>query len=598
MNKKALSRSLLFFTFILIFNLLNYQMNEVKAYTTWDVTKLNGITNTQKISTVLDNGKFAYVTFLTTNGGHIYVYNAGGLDGDTSIDIGASITYDISVSSYDVYVVVAWAVKFAGGNYLVYWTKLNTETYQLTYKNTVWALGSPPIYLSNIIMFGGCAYVIATTGDSDYIFKYGVINGSSSYHALGNIISNHYSYGFLDEDSNRAYFMAISLDNNKPLYLYVNLLDTSDFEVLATHLFTTDCIMDYYYRFIGGGVFQSEVGEIYLYYTWAYSDEYSVMCVQHRLHFNSSGIDADNFVEQTKTFDESFSSNYWTVAPDYVNIGSAWLDSKTEVHFYMVSPDLDTETWTYQEVFIKVTGNWEDMGGVCATNETFTTVNSNQMPYNWWQNREWKDSSTVWAIYEDYVTATSAIVYYGLIPSQKVYTMTLEHNPVGEYYTNTQYLMTATLKMNGIAFSGAYLTIKVDDNALTTKETDINGEAEFLLLTNIAGYHTLSFDVIVSSTYEDTLSEYLVFIETTEEDEGQQTTNIMMFALTVMLPIIIVVLVPAFIVFALMKCIEGFLIGLVLGGVVGTSSGILPVASMFLIALLIIVYFVVKIKKG
>lgn len=620
-TKRILTLLIISSLFISLANLSS--INESRAYT-YDIIELDEDSlfgNMAFRSEDLANGRYIYV--IGTNEAsalvHVYVYSSSGSQlAHTTIDVnfGGSEEWIEDLSLYDnstdgsTLLIFGCGYRLLTGSYGAYAFIItyNTLTYTYTVDKDVGVgiAASPTIHISDTFEHDNDVYCMVTIDSStDYtkILKVDLSTGTESYsYPTGYQYARPFAgtiYGFQNgTDTELVYTVSGKIgDNTRPHY-WVWDLDSDTITELAEHPINERWKTDTYLslKYIGGGIHIQEDDKIILYHIWLFIDDDAVLrCIYHRLQFSSGGIASGNLLQQGEIiYEHDYSS---TLTNTEFTTGGGYAYNSTYTHFWIITEyPVDSDLYVFNNLPLLV-DDIEDFvetsfylgstpfhdSAIVAPEHLYSRVC--RIPTSTHQTTENWDNDEVY-------------IYSLLAEGQREYSIVTSHIPTGEYYTLTQYALTLTLRVNGQLREDYVVEFRIDNQSKGTKLTDVNGQVSFVFIVNTAGFHVFRYYVYYEGEEEYNTYEYEVFLTTEIEDEGQQTSTIMLYSMTTVLPVMFVVLMPAFLLWVILQSVSGFLMGLALGGVMGLNAGIITPATMFLIALLIILYFYVTIKKG
>lgn len=612
MYKKLLLSSLFFILFI---PLLIFPINNVNAYGKYTITlPSNPIFSEGTFRSMhLSNDKYAYVIAQqgTTNNLHVWLFSSSGTllaYNFVTIPLISGTIVKCALSLYDNGTnLIIMGLQHTGGaqSPILFAFSLNTITYAFTQYNyvTTYACTLDNLYISNIVVYNDAFYAIISYNGTEasrtyygkltYTGTLSIIQISATNNFVGSIFITQ------NEDTPENIYIVSGKPNDetRPIY-YKGDLSAQTASYLCEHPTNNHWRIDTYLslRFLGGGLYTQEDGKYILYFTWSWCDNYGDLeIIQHRLKFSSSGVDAGNLEAQNQRngiFGQS--SN---VAEQEISLAGGYLENYYTIKLWRIR-----QTEPYSGIFycIRSTLNSSQWENFDITYLDLESPDNNEDASVIYEDAYWRItriSTSTMQTSEDN-NNQYVYIYSGLQEGQRTYTLSISYLPSGDLYTHTQYSWIITLTVNGQVRKDYQIVMKIDDQVLGTKTTDINGKVNFLVYLTISGFHRFYYYVYFSNAMEyDIYDDYIVISLDAEDDTSIITTQLL-YSLTIMIPLLFVVLLPAFILFIIMKDVIGFLIGLVIGGFLGYSVGLISLSTIFLIGLLVITYIVIIWKKG
>lgn len=569
---------------------------------------------------VMPSGKIVYAVGrdFDSNNIHVWVYSSTGTQlAYSTFNVGVGGTANFMIKAMSLYangtdLIILGVLQYTGGGY----TKVNifggvydTVAYSWSEKGNVYVGigGSIDVAFTEPYEYNDVLYAVYSINGvvadwTGYISFNLATNAVAKNPLTGTVLFNRDAI-FAVQSADYRYLYLIGAkygDASRPRYYYLDL-DTDEFVIIADHPTATHWRVDTYIslRFIGGGVRQRTDNKYILYFTWGWCDDTANLeIIQHRFLFNSSGVHPDNLEDQNQRNAIFGQSGYMGnnevsfgggTMPNYYTI-EIWRDVRTELYigeFYTIKSILNVSAFD----------DFVETGLDLETPDT--TTDNNGMVYeaiNWRVCRRLTTTAQV----SEHSDDSTVYIYWGLLPCAREYDLDLTYVPFDvPPYCNTRYLFTATLYMNDVLREGAQVYLYVDDVLQKVTVTDSNGEMSFYLLTSIAGIHNITIEVYEYEEYQDEFTEIYTFQSVSYEEETEYPVGtITIGAVMALIPMFFVIFAFPIALVAMGLGLIGFLSGLVVGAIAGFVSGILPMYGVLLLSLVIVLGFILVLKKG
>lgn len=620
-------KSFTIFLLILLFSLLS---NIIQVSAQFDYYEINLPNDPrfgapQLTSIQLVNGRYIYVhardDTQEVHGVYVYIFSSSGallssFTEDTTDDhdlTTQSLTItDINDNEFLIGFINGADLTSVNGKTQTGVIRVNSITFATSlYNESTWLTGGggnhedPSYQIGQFTKYQDCIYGLASAsfnGGREYAWVMEFNYTANTFDTNTTLTANFegWNYLFSNEtettDNMRYIISGKDGDSTRPRFLKWDLDNWETFpetlsDVGSDGIWFEDNILSL--RFISAGVVWNVSQSRYLmWFSWAKSEttHSGVHIFQHRLMFNSSGIDID-YLEDQETLTDEVNPNTGFSAQE-TSVISGYETSKDYFTVFCENKYADPTDFRAYELTIFIT-NWATFGS--ASLDVVSNDWYNEIPV---PNHQWilyKDSQETLSSGIN-PARTNVRIYFSLDVEQEGWTISWTYIPADSpLYVNTNYGFSGTTYLNNIGYPSAYL-VYFDGVLKYSRSTDSGGDFGFTLLTDIRGIHTLNISVYYNSEYKTSEQEDYLFIESGEA-EGTQLGAVMINNILNFLPVFLVVLVPPIALASIMGTL-GFMTGLIIGGVIGTMSGVLPTYGLYLIMLVIIMAFVYSMRKG
>jgi len=555
----------------------------------------------------LPNGKLLYIQGKSATTNNFYIYQigpSGTLYASQISTIGNTGKYALGIYLKDATKVIIYGTTMKT-NQIYHFCALYdfvANSLSVTYTSRDTGYSTAVTYVSQAFVYSGKLCYVATHTVDYYATKTDIVKiDLTTYEVTTTSLDAFYfasnQWGIADSiDSKYAYIMGCKDgDSTRPIFYKVDWSAN-------TITYLAECPQNTVIRYTSVGlrvetseIERDESNNYILYWTWVSGDTYAGFDIcQNRLVFNSSGIFPANLIYNN--FRHGYLTTSWGTGVE-CPVLNVYLEDKDTFYMWYVNrhgyPDY-IPYWQKAHFEVADWYNYVDTEIVYTDLGEQTDIPTREDMFD--TNRIYKDNMATFMVWEDY-SNVNTYIYCGLLPSRKDWDISITYSPSGDYYTATQYLMVCTLTLNTYAYANASVTVKVDNATLTTKKTDELGKFTFTMLINVAGYHELKFDVIIGTSYQDTVLKPITVLTNPSEDEGQQISTTLLYMFITILPILFVVLLPCILLGALIGPM-GYVIGLGLGSTLAFMVNLMPLSGFALIILLIAVFVVIVIKSG
>lgn len=416
------------------------------------------------------------------------------------------------------------------------------------------------------------------------LMEYDPSSDSGSYYTLrddSDRFSRNEIFAFQDQSNlNYIYIVkGLSSDEDTPQFWRVDL-ETKTLTYLCDASVSNYFVVSWeYFRFLGGEVEYTSEGKNVTYY-WVFSDTDSVLLYRTRLEFNSSDV----LIDQEKD-----GISYTLTVSNKRPILSGYVDDDY-IYFWMIDEDSEGEKHVYKMTYSKG-DSWDfvsreedtELDGIILG----TTVDYSHVYC------KYDNIGALWFIYYD---NSYAKVFTNLIPAIRSWSVTLSYLPNEDLQTNTQYLFTLTVYVNGYKSADTSVIIYLDNATIKSDKTNEDGQITFTVLTAISGYHEIKIAIYYRDVLDYTKT-FNYFFKTSETGLTQTTIPTFMSSLLNLIPIFFLLLVPAIMLFPYLN-IFGVILWLPIGSYICVASGLMPF-SLFLLTLLVDSIFIIyMLKKG